>query len=555
MPDPAPSAVLVDSPSHNLIYLAAQRAAEASGHVRRALAYGRWHGPWQDTIAVLREAATALQDLEKIGGPDPEPAVSTPAGAAAEPCRWCGRPTLFRVHDQPGHESCWVRAGRPARTGAIETRPDSPAVTPKPASAANDPVKPAAAPERRSGRPEPVRRFTVDPDTELADFARALRRRVPAASDTDAAAALAAWHAAVQHGGDPVAFVSTPGYTGVTLFEWLVHKERSMVIPEPLTHEQAREVSTGRRVWRALSFVNADQKPVGGQGILELDVNAQYLAAARSAELGDGNPERLGPISHTDQPAVFKRPGYIQLAAAPDLTGLPATVRCAFRTARDGWWLPTPAARYLQHDHGLALDVADSIVWPAKRLNSEGEEVSGHGRRLSVWCKVLADARAVLEAQAATDPAAKLALVVLKSTYATFLGGMTRSRAHNDKSSLREDWSDQYVAQANVNALRAVDKALKAHAQLLGALKDSYWFQLDPAELGQLVDALTDRPPGDQDPLTWHGMTISRQPGKWHPNRWATVISQDIVDTHAIGRPGILRRTIRQADDARTAAA
>ena len=158
------------------------------------------------------------------------------------------------------------------------------------------------------------------------------------------------------------------------------------------------------------------------------------------------------------------------------------------------------------------------------------QAIPAHGRRLAVWCGLFADARAALvAARDGGDRAAGVALQILKSVYATFLGGMTRSADHNDKGTLRPDWHDQYVTQANVNALRALDKARAASGVTpIGLMKDAAWW----------VTA------ADAAPFKPAGMEITErdgQPGKWHVNRWARV-DQDIVTAHASGRIGTLRR-------------
>lgn len=176
--------------------------------------------------------------------------------------------------------------------------------------------------------------------------------------------------------------------------------------------------------------------------------------------------------------------------------------------------------------HGVALDVSRAITWP------KGQ----YGRCLDRWCALFADGRATLAQNAAAgQPGAALALKVLKSCYATFLGGMTRIKQHNDRGTLRPDWHGTYVSQAGVNALRAVDKALKADPELrlLGAMKDSFWF------LGS-------------EPVQPDGMTFTEkngQGGKWHLNRWGTVDS-DIINAHARNRIGSLRKAITAADTA-----
>lgn len=475
------------------------------------------------------------------------------------PCRRCGEPTRMRFCGHPATHDCWVQAGRPglgsapanagatvppASTAARQATNNAPAATQAasgqtstqkaPAKDARD-TEPAGGTDRESGQGNKGsghknggQRFELSTDEELADWARELRKRYPDATDEQCAAALRTWRTHVTYSGDPVRFVSSPGYTGVAVYEWLTSRRGSMPRPEPLQNEAVLALTGARTTLQVLSFIDRDQPVDVGQAITELDVNAQYLAAARSAELGDGEPAELGPVGPAEHAALFKRPGYVQLATKPDLEHLPATGRLAYARVDAGWWLPTPTARYLQHDHGVTLDVTAAWIWPAGQ----------HGRRLSVWSSLFADARAALTAaRDAGDPAAAMALTVLKSVYATFLGGMTRSEQHNDRGTLRPDWHDQYVTQASVNALRALDKVRNTTGDTpIGIMKDSAWFVTDPAVA----------------PLAPDGLTISDQPGKWHINRWG-VVDEAVVRAHQSGRIGTLRKAITAADNARKA--
>ena len=515
------------------------RAAALPDGRRRREALDGLHRDLTRTAALVSAAVAGHTELPSTAAAD----------HATTPCHGCGAATIARIYGTSWHYLCWLDAGCP--TQPVEADED-PAAT-----LVGDPVdegqaadeaddnqlvdldgqgdgqgdeQPASPPRRRQhARP----RFELDPDEEMRDFARAVRARRPEATDEECAAALYAWHSAVTVKGDPLRFVSSPGYTGVTLYERLTAQHGAMVQPEPLQSERVLELTQSRTTLRVLSFLDFDQTPTPGtDAITEVDVTAQYLAAARSAELGDGEPTEVtaDQLAAADLAATFKLPGYVELAAMPELDGLPATARLAFAAVRDGWWLPTPAARYLQHDHGVDLQLAGALMWRPKQ----------HGRRLSVWAATMADGRANLTAAAAgTDgkaTAAADALLVLKSVYATFLGGMTRSERHNDKGTLRPDWHDQYVMQAGVNALRALDKALAAGARLAGGMKDSFWF------LGPVADA----------PLQPTGLVFADQPGKWHVHRWA-VVDEEIAAAHASGRVGVVRKAITAAHNRRKA--
>jgi hypothetical protein len=551
-PQPAPTddlqALLGDLiGDHGRLEVAYRTAATAAGQPLPVQGRYAAAARWEQVLQVLHRATSLASGL--AAGHTTTP--NSHDQDAVQACAGCARRTAIRIYGHPWHYTCWLDAGCPlAPPGPATTQPaaDAPQTaaattgTPKmadgpaePAAGDSGPLSDAAGDKTNRRRPTPVHRWEPDLAEEAADFRRAVRRKQPTATDEDCEAALAAWHAHVTHNGQAARFVSTPGYTGVAVYEWLTAQHGAMARPVPLADEHALEICGDRRVLRVLSFV-APGAPQEGQAVTEADVTAQYLGGARSAELGDGDPVEFGPVAPDDQPAVFKRPGWVELGSVPDLSRLPVTARCAFAKLRPGSMLATPAARYLSHDHHLVLDVAGGLGWP------QGQ----HGRRLSTWCALFADALAQLSALAdAGDQAAALAAGVVKSVYATFLGGMTTSAQHNDKGTLRPDWHDQYVTQAGVNALRAVDKALANGATVLGGMKDSFWFLSDAAAapvrpVGMTFNDAPDKP--------------AHQPGKWHVNRFGPV-TPEIIAAHKAGRVGVLRKAITASDTARKAAA
>ncbi|MGH3097934.1 MAG: hypothetical protein ACRDMV_18280 [Streptosporangiales bacterium] len=480
------------------------------------------------------------QGLELASALNGEVAEGAAESDESAPCVTCGGQTELRVLGHAWHYSCWMTAGAPdvpedaTPTVTDSETPDQEATVTAAESATDATEQPAgadtSAETERGGRNAQSRssarrgqRFELNPAEELHDWSREVRSKVADATDEQCSESLAAWHAAVVYRGDPVRFVSSPGYTGVAVYEWLSQRHGSMARPAPLQSEQVWALSNAHTTVRELSFINQEQTPEVGQSVTEVDVNAQYLAAARSAKLGDGEPKFLEKVEPRWREKLFKQPGYVQLGTAPDLSDLPVTARMPFAGLDADWWMPCPAARYLQHDHGVDLDVAQAFVWPT----------GSYGNRLSVWCGVFAEARATLTEQArAGSDAAALALTLLKDVYATYLGGMTRSQKHNDTGTLRPDWHDQYVTQAGVNALRALGKITDATP--LGGVKDSFWFLS----------------PSDTAPFQPAELTYSDQPGKWHVNRWGTV-DENLVNAHRSGRPTTLRKAITQADKTR----
>lgn len=448
--------------------------------------------------------------------------------------------------------SASTAAARPVPARSAEPEPAPPAT-----------AGPAPAGRRPTPRPAPTTTatptavvaaadlaFTVDPGTELDDFLKALRERVPDATVEQAAAALAEWHTAFTVGGQPLRFVSSPGWTGVCLARWISRRYPGAAPePEPVPEDsRVWELTTSSRILRVVGWVDPDMPPALGQQVTELDVNEQYVAAARSAELGDGEPTELDAAAvdayEGGMLALTRCPGYLVLAATPDLSGCPGHIRGAFSEAAAGSILPTPLAALLVRDHKVTLAVAEAVIWGTENVRDQRtgatKKVRRFGRRLTKWSEVMTEGLAELDERCQGQPAdhpAALARKVGKVVYTRFLGAFLRSPDHNPSGYLQPGWYDQNVATASANMLRALDKAVALGWTPMGGLKDSVWF----------TDATAKVSPS--------GMEISSMPGKWKHTRWGTV-DDALVHAHATGYPQTLRDAViavnkhRQAGEA-----
>jgi hypothetical protein len=406
---------------------------------------------------------------------------------------------------------------------------------------------PTALPARVPG-PRPSR--APDGLQEVEWMTAALRRRDPAVTHEQAAAALGAWHDTVTVDGRPVHLARTPGLTGVTVLDLLVARYGSMAAPQRLRSELVWGLSTSPQVLRILSWVDPTATPrPDGQLLVETDVHGQYLAAAGSVALGDGEPTHVldrDGLAGWDLAELVRCPGYVVVASPPDLGGLPPHIVGAFsslaattggttrrgtaRRVRGGKSiLPTPLAAYLVRDHGRSLDLDAAVVWHT-RPDETGKARKAYGPRLKRWTATLREARAVLLARAEQgDEAAALALTMVKMVYTTALGGMLRSPRHNPGAALRPDWFDQVVGLAQANLLRALDKAWSAGWSPVGGMKDAVWWAT---------------PPGASSP---EGLEISTQLGKWHHTRWCPV-DERVVAAHGTGRAPHLRDALIAGD-------
>ncbi|WP_326960538.1 hypothetical protein [Amycolatopsis sp. NBC_01286] len=533
----------------NLAYrLATERAGAHPGPVGR-------DAIWSPVLQDLQTAVGLVSGL--LAGYDQPPAAGDHLGEQL-PCRTCAGPTAMRVYGQPWHYTCWLRVGAPVTPApddstdvAEQPATGIPADAPEPATAAPSdtaidavpaeqaPAEAGAFARRQRDREDD---YVHDPAAELEEFARACRLRAPDATDDECAAALDAWHTHFHVLDDrPFRFARSPGYTGVLLYELLAARHGQMVQPLPLENELALQITGSNKTTRLLSYLNPDVVPAVGMGVTELDVTAQFLGAAPSTECGDGEPSLLDDIADAWLDKLWVSPGYIELGAAPDLSPLSTHAQLGYAGLDTGSWLPTPHAKYLAKDNGVPLTIARALVWPwgDKAKNRPNR----YGRRLAVWAKNVRTARdALTAAERAGTPGAGLALKVLKSVYATFLGGMLRSEEHNDKGTVRPDWHDMLVSSAAVNQLRALDK-LTGDVTPMGAMKDSVWFLSDTPDAPLRPAGLqyADQPGDHQD-----------KPGKWHLNRFGPV-TDALVTQHAAGRVGLVRNAIIATDKARKA--
>lgn len=208
--------------------------------------------------------------------------------------------------------------------------------------------------------------------------------------------------------------------------------------PQPCDLGLFDELRDSDRFWVARSWILNPGDPAEDAVIAGLDANMQYVAAAVSVELGEGDPihyEAGDPLPKN----VTKLPGWVRLGKtvknAPHGLDLPAKM-----------WVPTPIAEYLTRDHKLQLDVVEALVWTVKRkaLLSLGN----HFRDFALGLK------------ADNSEAGRDALEMVKTLYSKALGGYLspQTEGMTPKEWRRPDWAMLLKAQAEANMLRALDK-------------------------------------------------------------------------------------------------
>lgn len=463
------------------------------------------------------------------------------------------------------------RQQNPDTTSTTSTAPAAPIAADEPPAADPSTTPHTEHPKpATSARPQPNRRFTLEADEELRQFIKTVNkerraRALPNVTDDQAAEALQLWHETLTVQENPLRFVSWPGYTGLCLAMWLAARNGKAVTPQAVpAGSRVWELARSRRKITTLAWLDTTDLPGLDTLVCELDINCQYLAAARSALLGDGEPIELdrAALADWDLLKLVKLPGYVILGSAPDLSGLPQHAQLAFAAAREGTVLPTPLAVYLVRDHKVPLDIAEAVVWHQREEHDERTGrttlVNAYGKRLEPWAKVLEDGRAAL-ADAARDQddnhPAVLAGLVLKRTYSQFLGAILTSPKHNrDKNDqptgwLRPDWRDQIIGTASANMLRALDKAVRAGWRVLGGLKDSAWLVAEDVDTSEHPHRPYRRSAdGDWEPLS--GMEVNDLPGRWKLTRWANE-DELLLAVHATGRPQRFRKALSTADKTR----
>jgi hypothetical protein len=366
--------------------------------------------------------------------------------------------------------------------------------------AASPVAEPASAPELADmttpepRTPEPVEPATApvaapaDDDAETAPddreaWGRAVRKMTDDATDADIEAARQIFHQVT--GG--VRWVSYSGQVGQAWFAMLAARYPSMKAPAPLTSPKVAEITEAGPLTR----INYTVKPkanlkTAGKFVTSYDLNGQHMAAAGSAELGDGEPKVI--TSPRDITGLTAHPGYV-LTAKPVRTGHPA-----FGIIVAGTWLAMPLVRFLVRDLGLTVPAAEVVYWPE------------HGRRMSVYVARYREAR---ERLMAADPTAatQLTLAMLKSQANAFVG-MFHSKTYSHGGFYRPDWYDQIVATAEANALRALAKCKTAPVAKMA--DSAYWI-------------------ADTAPAVPEGLGISGQLGKWKLDRHGAVSDEFVT--------------------------
>lgn len=273
--------------------------------------------------------------------------------------------------------------------------------------------------------------------------------------------------------------------------------------PEPADLGLFEELRQGEKFWTARSWIVTPGACSPSSQVIGADVNAQYVASAGSVEVGEGSPLHYEAGESLPED-VTKMPGWVRLRSAveeaPHGLDLPA-----------GMWVPTPLAVYLTRDRALTLDIDEALVWERKRT-----ALGSLARTFRDWSST---------AKGSDDAAGRTVLAMVKTIYTKALTGYLASRDEALTPPLwrRPDWAALVKAQAEANALRALDRlpagctvrAKYADAVYVEQIKGadlSAWDRIDPMQPGRWSGM---GPGGALVPVPASAFAKARTPEHW----------------------------------------
>lgn len=352
--------------------------------------------------------------------------------------------------------------------------------------------------------PKPVDRPDRKPAAaRLEDFARAVAQAMdddgnpvfPDPAPEELFAALGLLERAV--GG--LTYEGAPPRCGITWLHAIEARSGSIPHLEP----QAVDLSE-IRITTMFSRTDHSQADAPGEGLTTVDVNAAYANSAQMVELGTGLPEWHA----TPELEVIRHPGFVLLEHEE---GWPAP----FDRLEEGKFLPTPLARLLVEWTERPPSILEAAIWPE------------HRRWLRPFAHRCLSART--ELMVSGDPAAHMALTVLKRIYTSTLGGMLNSPKLNRTAFLRPDWVNLVKGQATAGLWRHLHRAeVGPAAQITDA---AYFIVPKAGDVPQIPDSKT-------------GPTFSDSPGRLKVSR-TCILTDEMRQAIANGRPVAIQRAAK----------
>lgn len=354
------------------------------------------------------------------------------------------RATYYRfLRDRPEGYTPPTLAVTPAAAPAQPAAPQPAAPT---AEAPTEPDKAAPAPRKVPSQPRAPKgphRHTRGAQMHVtADEVRALVRWAEKSelvwSEARATEALERWHACTGFQWTGTHGVITAALAGNG--RWPGSKN-----PRPADLGLYRQLATDDDFWAARSWMLTPGELDEAADVIGCDVNAQYVAAASSVMLGEGDPLHYVPGEPLPE-KYTKLPGWVRLGKA--VRNAPHGLHLD-----EALWLPTPLAEYLTRDKGITLDVSEALLWGDPAYPDETGKRTALATLAGTFKGWLDDFKS------GTDQADHDALTMAKAVYTRALGGYLASEDNLTAPVWRRpDWARLIKAQAEANFLRALDK-------------------------------------------------------------------------------------------------
>lgn len=299
---------------------------------------------------------------------------------------------------------------------------------------------------------------------------------------------LSMWAGVVQSKGTPVPYRRKPGAAGLDLLRLTRdgrdggRRQLEAVTPPPVLER----TQVAPYLWRRRP--GPGERPTYVHGY---DRNAEYLGAARTAELGMGEASHVsGPLPFDAQTAGLWLidPGRAGFVSLPDPAG-PESVT-------GPRWMTTPGVAYLV-ERGYEVHPREAWLWAEK------------SRYLDKWAERLTLARSNLSA-GLSSPDKDAVLAAVKATYSETLGRLAASYSADGSDPLfRPDWRAFVMDAARVNLHRSLVKVGDADSRFpLLVYRDLVVYGTDEQDPSWMRNPQGTAPPH---------LTLSGQVGKWKP--------------------------------------
>lgn len=259
-----------------------------------------------------------------------------------------------------------------------------------------------------------------------------------------------------------------PGNLGMKILKRIFEKKKwaieNLVLTEHM--EEALNQAVTRPVWRKWGGLSPDQAQM--KYLHGYDKNSQYLGAAQSVFLGNGQPERVGPDAFSLGNIGFWRYQLLDVSeSAFDGYDLP----CPLNKAQ---WASTNLLLFAQ-ESGIEFEILEGLIWrepqPKKYLEEWAKEMRRHRENLRK------------EDLYKSEIARENAEGTVKAAANSLMG---RLATPGSKELYKPDWNMLIVHQAITNQMYSFKRNLRDYGiKPVLVTTDSFWIvsdEPDPAK-------------------------------------------------------------------------